>query len=60
MTFINKFKYLGEKSLKFEKYSLYLNDFRKNLAASASCSCRRLKAPTFGALPSERRIATSL
>jgi len=25
MTFINKFKYLGEKSLIFEKYSLSLN-----------------------------------
>jgi len=34
MTFIYKFKYLGEKSLIFEKYSLYLNEFRKNLAAN--------------------------
>ena len=34
MTFINKFKYLGEKFLIFEKYSLYLNEFRKNLAAN--------------------------
>ncbi len=33
MTFIYKFKYLGEKSLIFEKYSLYLNGVRKNLAA---------------------------
>ena len=37
---------------------LYLIGFRKNLASSASCSCRRLKAPTVGALPSGRRIAT--
>jgi len=37
--------------MKYGKYSLYLNEVRKNLAASASCSCRRLKAPTFGALP---------
>ena len=29
MTFINKFKYLGEKSLIFGKYSLHLNEFRK-------------------------------
>ena len=34
MTFINKFKYLGGKSLIFEKYSLYLNEVRKNLAAN--------------------------
>jgi len=34
MTFINKFKYLGEKSLVFGKYSLHLNEFRKNLAAN--------------------------
>jgi len=34
MTFINKFKYLEEKSLAFEKYSLYLNEVRKNLAAN--------------------------
>ncbi len=33
MAFINKFKYVGEKSLIFEKYSFYLNEFRKNLAA---------------------------
>jgi len=30
MTFIYKFKYLGEKSVIFEKYSLYLNEVRKN------------------------------
>jgi len=41
-----------------EIYSLCLNKVRKNLAVSASCSCRRLKAPTVGALPSEHRIAT--
>jgi hypothetical protein len=34
MTFINKFRYLGEKYVIFEKYSLYLNEFRKNLAAN--------------------------
>jgi hypothetical protein len=34
MTFINKFKYLGEISLIFEKYCLHLNEFRKNLAAN--------------------------
>jgi hypothetical protein len=33
MIFINKYKYLGGKSLVFEKYSLYLNKVRKNLAA---------------------------
>jgi hypothetical protein len=54
------FKQLDTKIINSEKYSLYLNEVRKNLTASASCSCRRLKAPTFGALPSERRIATSL
>ncbi len=41
-------------------FSFYLNEFRKNLASSASQSLRRLKAPTVGALPSERRIATSM
>jgi len=35
----------------FQIYSWYLNESTKNLAASASCSLRRLKAPTFGALP---------
>jgi hypothetical protein len=34
MSFINNFKFLGEKSLIFEKYSLCLNEFRKNLAAN--------------------------
>jgi hypothetical protein len=34
MTFIYKFNYLVANSLKFEKYSLYLNEFRKNLAAN--------------------------
>ncbi len=34
MTFIIKFKYLGKNSLIFEKYSLYLNEVRKNLAAN--------------------------
>jgi hypothetical protein len=57
MIFIINFKQLDTKTMKRGKYSLYLNEVRKNLAASANCSCRRLKAPTFGALPSERRIA---
>ena len=34
MIFINKYKYLGGKFLVFEKYSLYLNKVRKNLAAN--------------------------
>ena len=38
MSFINKFKYLGEKSLIFEKYSLYLNEVRKNLTANVDRS----------------------
>jgi len=33
MTFINKFKYIAKSSVKFQKYSLYLNEVRKNLAA---------------------------
>jgi len=33
MVFINKFKDLGGKSLIFKKYSLYLNEVRKNPAA---------------------------
>ncbi len=39
MTFINKFKKLGTKSMGKGKYSLYLSEVRKNLAASANCSC---------------------
>jgi len=34
MSFIIKFKYLETKSPKYEKYSLHLNEFRKNLAAN--------------------------
>jgi len=34
MTFINKFKYIGENSVIFQKYSLHLNEVRKNLAAN--------------------------
>ena len=34
MIFINKFSYLGEKIMKKETYSLYLNKLRKNLAAN--------------------------
>ena len=34
MIFINKFKHLRGKSLIFEKYSLYLNEVRKNLASN--------------------------
>jgi len=33
------FKQLNMKIINNEKYSLYLNQVRKNLAASASCSC---------------------
>jgi len=33
MVFVNKFKYLGARSMKFGKYSLHLNEFRKNLAS---------------------------
>ncbi len=35
----------------FQLCNLYLNEFRKNLAASASRSLRRLNGPTAGALP---------
>jgi len=39
MTFINKFKYLGEKSLIFEKYSLHLNEFpSRNMRARHALS----------------------
>ena len=34
MTFINKFKNLGTKIMVNGKYILYLNKFRKNLAAN--------------------------
>ncbi len=34
MTFINKFKYIGENPVIFQEYSLYLNEVRKNLAAN--------------------------
>ena len=34
MTFINEFKYKGENPAIFQKYSLYLNEVRKNLAAN--------------------------
>ena len=34
MRLFKKIKYLGEKSLIFEKFSLHLNEFRKNLAAN--------------------------
>jgi len=34
IVFLNKFKYLEEKSLIFEKCSLYLNEVRKNMAAN--------------------------
>ena len=37
MIFINKLKYPEEKSLKFEIYSLYLNEVRKNLAINQPC-----------------------
>jgi len=38
MSFIYKFKYLEKKFLIFEKYSLYLNEFRKNLTADLDLS----------------------
>jgi len=60
MICIIRFKPLDTKVINNEKYSLYLNEVRKNLAAPGKQLLRRLKAPTFGALPSERRIATSL
>ena len=34
MTFISKFIDLGMKTIEIEKYSLYLNKVRKNLAAN--------------------------
>ncbi len=34
MIFVNKFKWLGAKTIVFQIYSLYLNEFRKNLAAN--------------------------
>jgi hypothetical protein len=34
MPLINNSKYLGPKIMKIDKYSLYLNKFRKNLAAN--------------------------
>ena len=34
MTFISKLVYLGMKIMGIELYSLYLNEFRKNLAAN--------------------------
>jgi len=34
MAFINKFKYLGTKSVIIGKYRLYLNKVRKNLSAN--------------------------
>jgi hypothetical protein len=39
MIFIINFKQLDMKIINVKKYSLYLNEVRKNLAASASCSC---------------------
>ena len=34
MTLINNFKYLGTNVMNNGKYGLYLNEFRKNLAAN--------------------------
>ena len=39
MIFIINFKQLNMKTMNIQKYSLYLNELRKNLASSASCSC---------------------
>jgi len=40
MTFINEFKYKAENPAIFQKYSLYLNEVRNNLAALGNCSLR--------------------
>jgi hypothetical protein len=45
------FKQLDTKIMNNEKYSLYLNEVRKNLTAPGKQLLRRLKAPTVGALP---------
>ncbi len=37
MTFIIKLKKLGMKIMEVEIYSLFLNEFRKNLAANLVC-----------------------
>ena len=34
MIYINKFNYIGIKTVRFQIYSLYLNEFRKNLASN--------------------------
>ena len=39
MIFIFKFKSLDTNFMDYEIYGLYLNEVRKNLAASANCSC---------------------
>ncbi len=57
---IFKISELQRELAKLEKYSLYLIGFSKNLASSGKLLLRRLRAPTVGALPSARRIATSL
>jgi hypothetical protein len=48
MSFINNFKYLGEKSLIFEKYSLYLNELLR-----ASCPPPFGPAELFKFVPDE-------
>jgi len=60
MIFIINFKQSDTKITNNKKYSLYLNEVRKNLAALGKPLLRRLKAPPFGALPPGRRTATSL
>jgi hypothetical protein len=49
MIFIIRFKPLGTKIINNEKYSLYLNEVRKNLAAPGKQLLRCLEAPTVGA-----------
>ncbi len=38
MTFINKFRYIEGNPVIFQKYSLYLNEVRKNLTAKVDRS----------------------
>jgi len=49
MIFIINFKQLGTNIMNNEKYSLYLNEVRKNLAAPGKLLLRCLGAPTVGA-----------
>jgi hypothetical protein len=57
MIYNKKVRYIGIKTFGMQIYSFYLNEVRKNLASPGKPLLRRLRAPTVGALPSERRIA---